>query len=41
MSIFSAGALTNVALAVRLDPDFAKNIAGLYSMGGYVDRFLY
>ncbi|KAK4665665.1 hypothetical protein QC763_0064830 [Podospora pseudopauciseta] len=40
VSIFSAGALTNVALAVRLDEDFAKNTAGLYIMGGYVDRFM-
>ncbi|KAK0671900.1 Inosine/uridine-preferring nucleoside hydrolase domain-containing protein [Cercophora samala] len=40
VKIFSAGSLTNIALAVRLDEDFAKNTAGLYIMGGYVDRFL-
>ena len=25
VSIYSAGALTNIALAIRMDPDFAKN----------------
>ena len=38
--IYSAGAFTNIALAVRMDPDFAKNTAGLYSMGGYIDRMI-
>jgi len=38
--IYSGGALTNIALAVRMDPDFAKNTKGLYIMGGYVDRMV-
>ncbi|KAK1754009.1 putative inosine-uridine preferring nucleoside hydrolase [Echria macrotheca] len=38
--IYSGGALTNIALAVRMDPDFAKNTAGLYIMGGYIDRMI-
>ncbi|KAJ9619230.1 hypothetical protein H2203_008559 [Taxawa tesnikishii (nom. ined.)] len=37
VSIYSAGALTNVALAVRLDPNFAKNCRELIIMGGYID----
>ncbi|GAB7356881.1 hypothetical protein MBLNU459_g7744t1 [Dothideomycetes sp. NU459] len=37
ISIWSAGALTNVALAVRMDPDFAKNAKELVIMGGYID----
>lgn len=32
VSIYSAGALTNVALAVRMDPDFAKNAKELIIM---------
>lgn len=40
VAIYSGGALTNIALAVRMDPDFAKNTAGLYMMGGYVDRMI-
>ncbi|KAK8169265.1 Inosine/uridine-preferring nucleoside hydrolase domain-containing protein [Phyllosticta citrichinensis] len=35
--IYSGGALTNIALAVRMDPDFAKNANELVIMGGYVD----
>lgn len=35
--IYSGGALTNVALAVRLDPDFASLAKGLVIMGGYLD----
>jgi inosine-uridine nucleoside N-ribohydrolase len=35
--IFSGGALTNIALAVRLDPDFASLTKGLVIMGGYLD----
>ncbi|KAH6659226.1 Inosine/uridine-preferring nucleoside hydrolase domain-containing protein [Truncatella angustata] len=35
--IYEGGSLTNIALAVRLDPDFAKNTAGLWIMGGFVD----
>jgi len=32
VSIYSAGSLTNVALAVRMDPDFAKNAKELIIM---------
>lgn len=35
--IYSGGALTNVALAVRLDPQFASLAKGLVIMGGYLD----
>ncbi|PIA89016.1 hypotheticalsprotein [Cercospora beticola] len=37
ISIYSAGALTNIALAVRIDPNFAKNAKELIIMGGYID----
>jgi len=37
VSIYSAGALTNIALAIRMDPDFAKNAKELIIMGGYID----
>ncbi|KAJ5114437.1 hypothetical protein NUU61_000196 [Penicillium alfredii] len=37
VSIYSAGALTNVALAVRMDPQFASLAKNLVIMGGYVD----
>ncbi|EPQ50816.1 nucleoside hydrolase [Gloeophyllum trabeum ATCC 11539] len=37
VSIYAAGPLTNVALAVRMDPDFAENAKELVIMGGYVD----
>ncbi|KAG2160754.1 hypothetical protein JADG_000493 [Aureobasidium aubasidani] len=37
VSIYSAGALTNIALAIRMDPDFAKNAKELVIMGGYID----
>ncbi|KAF2766956.1 nucleoside hydrolase [Teratosphaeria nubilosa] len=37
VAIFAAGAMTNVALAVRMDPDFAKNAKSLTIMGGYID----
>lgn len=37
ISIWSAGALTNIALAVRMDPDFARNTRELVIMGGYID----
>ena len=37
ISIYSAGALTNVALAARMDPSFAKNAKELVIMGGYLD----
>ncbi|KJZ71610.1 hypothetical protein HIM_09004 [Hirsutella minnesotensis 3608] len=37
VTIFSAGTLTNIALAHRIDPTFAKNTKGLVLMGGYID----
>ncbi|BCS28290.1 uncharacterized protein APUU_61338S [Aspergillus puulaauensis] len=37
VSIYAAGALTNVALAVRMDPEFAMLAKELVIMGGYVD----
>ncbi|KAI9924299.1 hypothetical protein MW887_007249 [Aspergillus wentii] len=37
VSIYSAGALTNVALAVRMDAQFASLAKELVIMGGYVD----
>lgn len=37
VSIYAAGALTNVALAVRMDPSFATLAKELVFMGGYVD----
>ena len=37
VSIYTAGALTNVALAVRMDPNFAGLAKELVIMGGYVD----
>lgn len=37
VSIYAAGALTNVALAVRLDENFASMAKELVIMGGYVD----
>lgn len=40
ISIYSAGALTNIALAARMDPNFAKNAKELVIMGGYIDANL-
>lgn len=37
VSIYAAGAMTNIALAIRLDPSFAKNAKELVIMGGYID----
>ncbi|KAI7486467.1 nucleoside hydrolase [Hortaea werneckii] len=37
VSIYSAGALTNIALAIRMDPSFASNAKELVIMGGYID----
>jgi len=37
ISIYAAGALTNIALAIRLDPSFARNARELVIMGGYLD----
>ncbi|KAI1865042.1 uncharacterized protein JN550_008588 [Neoarthrinium moseri] len=35
--IYSGGALTNIALAIRMDSDFASLTKGLWIMGGFVD----
>ncbi len=40
ISIVAAGPLTNLALAVRLDPSFAANVKELVIMGGLVDANL-
>lgn len=40
VSIYSGGALTNIALAVRLDSSFARNAKELIVMGGYIDTTL-
>lgn len=37
VTIFAIGACTNVALACRMDPDFAKNCAGIVYMGGAIE----
>jgi len=37
VSIWTAGALTNVALAIRIDSTFAANARELVIMGGYLD----
>lgn len=37
ITIYAAGALTNIALAVRMDPEFASLTKGLVIMGGYLD----
>lgn len=37
VSIYAAGGLTNIALAVRLDEEFASLTKELVVMGGYVD----
>lgn len=37
VSIYAAGAMTNVALAARIDPSFAQNAKELVIMGGYLD----
>jgi purine nucleosidase len=40
ISILAAGPLTNLALAVRLDPSFASKVKSLVIMGGMVDNGL-
>lgn len=37
VSIYAAGALTSIALAVRMDDEFASLAKELVIMGGYVD----
>lgn len=41
VSIYSAGSLTNIAAAIRLDSTFARAAKELVIMGGYVDLNLY
>jgi len=41
VSIFAAGAMTNVALAVKTDPKFASLAKELVIMGGYIDDNLF
>lgn len=41
VSIYAAGALTNIALAVRMDSKFAGLAKELVVMGGYVDDNLF
>lgn len=38
--IWSGGSLTNIALAVRMDPEFASLTKGLWIMGGFADTNL-
>jgi inosine-uridine nucleoside N-ribohydrolase len=40
VTILAAGPLTNIALAIRLDPDFASLAKQLIFMGGFVDTNL-
>ncbi len=37
VTVFAAGPLTNIALAIRLDPEFPKLAKELIFMGGFVD----
>lgn len=41
VSIYAVGAMTNVALAVRMDADFASLAKDFVIMGGYIDRNLF
>jgi hypothetical protein len=41
VTIFAAGAMTNVALAVRADPKFASLAKEMVIMGGYIDDNLF
>jgi len=38
--VYCGGALTNVALAARMDRGFAARTRGLVVVGGYVDRMV-
>lgn len=40
VSIYAGGALTNIALAIRIDSSFARNARELVIMGGYLDQNL-
>jgi len=37
VTIMAVGAMTNVAIACKIDPTFAENTAGIYYMGGAID----
>lgn len=37
ITLVSVGPLSNVALAIRMDPTFRKNLKALYWMGGSVE----
>lgn len=37
VTIMAVGACTNVAMAIKADPDFASKTAGIYYMGGAID----
>jgi len=41
VTVYAAGALTNIALAVRMDDQFARLAKQLVVMGGYVDDNLF
>lgn len=36
IEVVTLGPLTNVALAIRMDPNFVKNVKKFYAMGGTV-----
>lgn len=40
VTIFSGGSLTNIALAIRMDSQFASLAKSLVLMGGYIDVML-
>lgn len=40
VTIFSGGSLTNIALAIRMDSQFASLAKSLLLMGGYIDVML-
>jgi inosine-uridine nucleoside N-ribohydrolase len=37
VEIYAAGAMTNVALAIKLDSTFAQNVKSIVIQGGYLD----
>jgi len=39
ITVIAQGPLTNIATAILVDRDFAKNVGKLYVMGGYADGF--
>lgn len=36
LTLFLLAPLTNVALAMMIDPDFSKNLKGMYILGGNI-----